>query len=350
MAPVCRVGARVSPSTEQDMAGPRVVSWKRIVRWAIGLACLVYVVRYFLVNWEDVSSTFRLDLPVVAGIFGILLFHLLVHAVRFHVVITKCSGRRVPFLQWLRIFVHARFLNNVLPQAGNAYRIVTLKSTYGITYTRYITSHVAAFWMEVIVNFALAGAVVAAADPALTVGDVPLVPMLLGAAAAVFAGPFVVELVSRRFQFRVQAMAWAHQKMSELLRVTRESVRDVPYLLRVLGLVLVQFVDMTIVFYLTFLSLGKNVDLATLAAFYALYKLSAYFIIAPGGNLGVREVLYGLLGAQMGIGTTEGMLASVVIRVLSFISLVLVGLSFGGAGLLRKGGAPGTNGGRTDGP
>ena len=65
-----------------------------------------------------------------------------------------------------------------------------------------------------------------------------------------------------------------------------------------------------------------------------------YFIISPGGNLGVREILYGLLGAQMGIGETEGILASVTIRVLSFLTLIVLGVSFGGIGLLRNPSGP----------
>jgi len=322
------------------MGRSRLGNWKRILRWAIGIACLAYIVRYFIVNWDDVSNTLRLDPLAVAGIFGILVFHTSVHALRFHVIIAKCSGKHIPFLHWFRIFVHARFLNNVLPQAGNAYRIVTLKNDYDVTYTRYIASHVAAFWMEIIINFALAGTVVAAFDPTLAIKGVAVAPILFLGAAGALAGPFVVEGVSRRFQFRMKAMAWAHEKMIELLQVTRTSVRDVRYLVKVAGLVGLQFVDMIIVFSLTFLSVGKAVDIPTLAAFYALYKLSAYFIITPGGNLGIRELAYGLLAREVGIGMTEGMLASVTIRVLSFLTLVALGVCFGGLRLLRKARAP----------
>jgi hypothetical protein len=69
--------------------------------------------------------------------------------------------------------------------------------------------------------------------------------------------------------------------------------------------------------------------------FCSLYKLSTYVSITPG-NLGLQELACGILGAQVQTGgMAPGILASVMVRAVSYPVLAVLAISMGGIGLLR---------------
>ena len=65
-------------------------------------------------------------------------------------------------------------------------------------------------------------------------------------------------------------------------------------------------------------------------------KLSNQLILTPGGNLGIREIAYGILGRLAGVGMGQAMLASIIIRIVGTILIFSLGGAFGGFGLLGK--------------
>jgi hypothetical protein len=59
--------------------------------------------------------------------------------------------------------------------------------------------------------------------------------------------------------------------------------------------------------------------------FYALYRLTFHVNITPG-NIGIRELAYGLLCAQADVGMSKGILVSAELRILSTVVLLVLGV------------------------
>ena len=77
-----------------------------------------------------------------------------------------------------------------------------------------------------------------------------------------------------------------------------------------------------------------TVSVPVLALFYIILKISTEILITPG-NIGPREVAYGVLSESMGIGMGQGIAVSVIIRVLGTGTVLVLGSCFGGIDLLR---------------
>jgi putative Mn2+ efflux pump MntP len=86
---------------------------------------------------------------------------------------------------------------------------------------------------------------------------------------------------------------------------------------------------MTQVFRILLAATGSVIDLATIGVFYALYRLTFHINITPG-NLGIREIAYGLLCAGAHIGMSKGLLISAELRIFSAIILIVIGLAIAG--------------------
>ena len=88
-------------------------------------------------------------------------------------------------------------------------------------------------------------------------------------------------------------------------------------------------------FGLAFEALDIDVSVSTVVVFFVLLQLSTYVNITPG-NLGLLELGFGALGAQLGIGLVGGLLVAALIRISGYSALVLAGVSVGGIEALRR--------------
>ena len=98
---------------------------------------------------------------------------------------------------------------------------------------------------------------------------------------------------------------------------------------------IITFINTVAIFYLCFKSLAITVALPSLALFYVVLHLSVQIIVTPG-NLGVRELAYGILSDQMNIGMAQGLIVSVILRILGTSIVIVLGSFFGGIDLLRR--------------
>jgi len=130
-------------------------------------------------------------------------------------------------------------------------------------------------------------------------------------------------------------LGWVHGRVNELLEVTVWSVRDPVYTAKVLTLAVLGLLHATLVFYLAFAALGLEIDLASIVVFYVLLQLGNYVIVTPG-NLGLQEVAFGVLAAELEMGMAAGMLVSGLIRATGYVSLFGFALPMGGVALVRQ--------------
>jgi len=302
------------------------------------LGCVVYIIRYFIKNRQDLDLVFGLNPLILLGLGGLIVLAFLIYALRFAIILKKCSGRKVPFYFWFKIVILGRYLNLITPQAGNIYRGVMLKKNYQITYTRYLSSFFSFTWIDTCLNLLLALAVICFVQPEMEIGGLRVWVLIgvLGILVAVV--PIGLEALFKRVKFQNRYAGWIHGKLSELLRVSVGSARDVRYMTKFVLTGVIAFAISIAAFYLCFLSIEVKVSLPGLALFYVVLKLSNQVIITPG-NLGVREIVYGVMSEMMQIGMGQGILISVIMRIISTLVVIVLGTLFGGIGLFQKAGA-----------
>jgi len=159
-------------------------------------------------------------------------------------------------------------------------------------------------------------------------------PVLMIITIFVAAGPPLFVLILGRMRFGNQRLAWFHARLSEMLRVSVSSAGDLWYMVKIMLTGLLAFANSLVLLYLSFRSLNMEVNVPALALFYVLLRISTEILITPG-NIGPREVAYGILSEYMGIGMGEGIAVSVIIRILGTATVMILGSCFGGIDLLR---------------
>jgi len=310
------------------------VSLARALRWGLLALCLAYLIRFFIQNRQTLRIVFTMAPTTMAAIIGLHLLYYALQALRFRIVITKCSGTRLPFWPWLRLFILGQFLNLLLSQAGNVYRSVQLKHRYRVTYTRYIGAFASMVWLDLCMNLATALALILCIDPTFRIATLPAWPLVAAVTLVVLAAPILAERLLRPRIFQNTRLDWIHTRLSEVLRVTVANLHDPVYLLKIFALGLLVFARTVWLFDLYFRAFGLIVPLTALALFYVLFKLSFFLLITPG-NLGVQEIAWGLLGDQMGVGMAQGVLVSAFGRAVNLAVIGTVGLACGGWDALR---------------
>jgi uncharacterized membrane protein YbhN (UPF0104 family) len=235
-----------------------------------------------------------------------VLAYVLANAERSRLLVAAVLGRAPAVRTFLDTLVVSRFLNGALPQAGSAYRAVALKHQLALSYRGFIAVHLAAAGFELLLLVPLAvwllaaGPASAPPPPALL-----LVVSLLSIALVVVSRP------------RNAAGSGAPAATSIAALTVLASRSWLPVMLQT-GAVLALAAVMQ---WLAFSAVGLALDLRILVVFVLLNRISQYVSITPG-NIGVRELAYGLAGSAIGVSETAAVAASLLLRVLTWLVLL----------------------------
>jgi uncharacterized membrane protein YbhN (UPF0104 family) len=215
------------------------------------------------------------------------------------------------------------------------YRAVLLNKRYGISYTTYLHVYMLFAWMTAVLNLGLASALSSTMLRGATTQERVLAWTLAVITVAIVLAPFVVAPLLGRLRTGTTWQARALAKLEDLAAAIATHGRNP----RLIGVVLVTGLfsfGMWIAFFRVALSgLGIEVGVGALALFLAIWQLSSLFIITPG-NLGVQEIVYGVVCSAVGIGMAEGVVVSGLIRVIQYLVIFPLGLLCGGWGLVRR--------------
>lgn len=256
------------------------------------------------------------------------------NTIRFRLVLEKCAQRHIPLKPWVELFVNGRFLNHIVPQAGNVYRSVELKERYGVPHTRYLTTLVAVAWLSTALNLLLVVALIVGLDPSFQLGAWPAWWIVLALWGAVVLGPFVARSILASVRSADGRLGWAQRRINEVLDVATDSALDRSWLLKVLGLSFIVFVLATANVALCFTALGQPALIGESALFYSVLQISNIVKLTPG-NLGAQELAFGVLGSHATVGMSEGILASGLFRVGAMAVLAALALPLGARQLLK---------------
>ncbi|MHC5199895.1 MAG: lysylphosphatidylglycerol synthase domain-containing protein [Planctomycetota bacterium] len=226
-------------------------------------------------------------------------------------------------------------MNLIVPQLGNLYRSYHLKEVYKVPYTHYISSYFSFLWMDTILNMLVAAVLVAVMNPTLMIGQFNASLLLTTITLLIFSIPFVCLGFCKLSSVLLNKSLWIQSKIHEVFSVTIENLKDPKYMFQVLLLGLLQLPVVCILYLLYFRCFHIDAGIPTILLFYSLYRVSLYLNITPG-NLGVREVAFGILSDLMQIGKPEGILISTISRIFNYIIIIGVAIPMGGFSLLKN--------------
>jgi uncharacterized protein (TIRG00374 family) len=313
----------------------RLKEHKRLIQNIIAAVCIVYIIIFFIKNKQQLQLAFNLRPTIIATLFILLILDLAINGLRMKIVIEKCSDVPIPAGRWYKIFLLGRFLNTVVPQLGNLYRGVTLKQNHNISYTSYVSSLASFAWMEISINLIFALIIILLTNRRMQIAGIDVRLFLSGLVALVIAGPIIADAGLRLFKVQSNALVWVHSKLSHVFATAVTSLKDSTYILSIVSATLLAFIVIITMFYVCFLSINIRISITATVVFLAVLKVADVVVITPG-NLGVREIIFGIITEQIGLSMMEGILASAILRILSTVLVLILGLSLGGVGILQR--------------
>jgi len=307
---------------------------RRILAVSLLLASVTYVAWRLLSDDEAIDALLSISPVAAVGLVMLQVAYLIPQAVRYRLAIEHTAGTSIPWGEWLRLFLIGRFLNTLIPQAGNAYRGLRLKEDHGIPVTRYLGGFLAFTWLSTIMNLLLAVIVISILEPSLMIGQFPALVVTSGGLVVVTSSPPLALLLIRQFRLERGIWGWAYRRFEDLLGAAVSIVHSRSTLAAFSAVGLVGFGLAIAIFGASFNALDLDASASAVVLFFVLLQLATYVNLTPG-NLGVLEIGFGALGSQLGIGLVGGLLVAAVIRVSGTIALLLIGIAAGGLPIAR---------------
>lgn len=311
-----------------------VPKYRKALQWVLAVFCVLWVGWHFYHNRQDLALFGSLSWPVLLILLGLFTLHLWLYSLNLYYVIMGCAGTRIPFIDFFKTIIIGRFLSSVAPQAGGVWRAIHLKHKFGIPYTRYIGGFLCFLWLDAAMNILLSAVIFALFAPRFTISSISIW-IILGILGIGWFIPIFLEKLLRNTAIRTGWLGRLHERLSSMITIAVQGISDHKMLLRVIFLNTTNFANNILIFYLCLSGSQEPITIPALAVFFILLKLSSYIIITPG-NVGVREIAYGMLAEQMGLATGAGIVLSVFYRLFGMIIVSLFGIYFGGLKLLAN--------------
>jgi len=281
-------------------------------------------------NRDDLVRLFHFQLWNIIAIIFVYILQFVTSAMALWFIISRLSSRSVPIINWIKIMFVSRMANNMVPRSGGVYKALVLKNDYEMSYTKFV--HIYAFfsWLIILLNLGLVALLIFLFMPTLEMGNYPALLIITGAFFATLSGPLVVKRILDLFNPKDNFISGISEKIHGIFITILRHCRDINFMSKLVGALLVKFGLNVLLFKLIFTGMNIEIGYAQMALFIAVQQVSALTFITPG-NIGIRELLYGVLGGTIGIGLTEGVIASAVLRAVDYLVTFPLGIAFGGS-------------------
>jgi uncharacterized membrane protein YbhN (UPF0104 family) len=308
----------------------------RLWRWGLALSAMGFVLYKLASDPQTLARI--LAVPSQTLVWLALLFALsqLLLAFRLSLTIAFCGGAGVPMRVWFRLIAVGQLLNTAAPQLGSVYRAVVLKREHGVTYLAYASGLLAFVWLDLVFGVLLASTIIAVLEPTLQLRGIPVLLGLLLLLGVLSTSPAVGARLLSLFSVKGGFIAKAHGRAVTALATVHSVLRAPGFLLRYLLLTVFVTLEQVTTLWLLFRAVGADLPVVTLLLFQVIFKLSTQVVVTPG-NLGVTEILFGLLSHGVASTLEQGLAVSVLYRGVSTVMVVVLGTCFGGVRLLFGG-------------
>lgn len=295
---------------------------------------MAFVVHRLASEPDALHRVLQTQPSILLGVATLIVVSQLLMSNRFALAVQLCGGRKLSQLTWFRLISVGQMLNLFAPQLGTIYRGVTLKREHGITYMSYASGLFAFVWLDLIAGLSIALLLIALLEPGLRLGALPGLPLLALGLVVLLIAPFFTRWLLAKPRMSSAAITKIQTRMTTLLGSASALLHSRALVSFLLVNVLVTL-DQVAALWLLFHSVGASPPLAALLLFQVLLKLSNQVMITPG-NLGITELMFGLLAYGAQFSVEQGLAVSLLYRVIGTIVVILLGVICGGAGWLGR--------------
>lgn len=278
---------------------------------------------------EDLLLFLNLHFYNVLSLYLIYLLQFLISTIPFLLIIHRYRDSSIPIIEWFKIMFVSRMANNLVSKSGSVYKAYILKNSFDFTYTHYF--HVATMysWLKVFVNLVLVSLCLLFFMPDLKFGDYSALLIMGCLSIVIFLSPFIIDRLFHLIKPKSGFIFMIYNKVAGIIAALVENAKDITFMAKLISLIFIQFGLYIVLFKILFTGVNIDIGYAELSLFIAIQQVSVLLFITPG-NIGVRELLYGVVGGAIGIGIAEGVVVSALLRVVTYLVIFPLGLAFGG--------------------
>ncbi len=306
---------------------------KPVLKFLLVIFLLSLIGAYFVRNSEDLSVLTHVSATNLIVLMTLAFATHIVYAMELLIIVNKMHSRSLPFFPWFKIFLVSRFLNLFVTQGANLYRSVKLKREYQFSYTHSISMVSFFAWFQSVLSLCLCQIFLFTADT--TILGSYLAVTLSVLTLLVFAMPFVLHYVFKRFRIAKQKFQWYGEKVEEMFTGFFLGLKDMRFMFTLTALFVVYFVLNQMFVHHSFAAIGVPVGVHSSALFTATIVVSRTFNVVPS-NLGVTEVICGALSEALQGKIGYGIIISGIARVVDFVLTAALGILFSQSIFPRK--------------
>ena len=293
------------------------------------VAVFVLLIMHFLqVYSADISSIWSLSLLdiLLIGIWSLSTY--LTYAYSVYAMLTSAGLKDLSPSGWLRIYFVSRLVNFFVIQGGNLYRLVLLKKKYNFSYANSIGITTFLIWLNASIALLVSSYILATmewrhgdfADNLLVWSVAGLVIFLLT--------PLLLVRVVMAFKYLPALPTKILEPVVKIANHFVVTMKNHPLMLKITFLSCINFFFFVGANYFSFRALGQTVDVVAVCIFTTAFVFTRYINIVPG-NIGLSELVGGLVSEQLGIGFGNGLLVSGIMRMIEILTIMLFGLFYG---------------------
>ncbi len=293
------------------------------------IALFVFAIVYFMRKYSaDISSLQHLSLPdiLIIGAWSFVSYTAYAYAV--YVVFVDLGLKDLGPFAWLRIYFVSRLVNFFVTQGGNLYRLVLLKKKHNFSYTNAIGVTAFLFWINALIALIVSIYFLAGFERKLYLYGVSLLNWSMLVVLVLLLGPLLIVWSIQPFR---ESSIWRSRMLRPFVIIADffiATVRNGGLLARLTILSIVHFLFFVGVNYFSFRAIDQPIDVAVVCFFTTAFVFTRYINVVPG-NLGVSELVGGLISEQMGIGFGNGLIVSGIVRIVEVMMILLIGLIYG---------------------
>lgn len=301
----------------------------KVVAQLLVIAMFIAAIAYFMRTYSaDISSVRNLSWHSILYIGAWSFVSYTTYAYAVYVVLIELGLKNLGPVGWIRIYFVSRLVNFVVIQGGNLYRLIILKKKYDFSYTNSIGVTAFLIWINAFVALLLSVIALATFRERLDLYGVSLLAWSMALMFAAGLVPLIAVFSVRMLRAAALDDFRITRHVISIAEFFTDSVRKGGFFAKVTALSATHYCLFVGVNYVCFQAIGEPLDLPVVCIFTTAFVFTRYINVVPG-NLGVSELVGGLISEQLGVGFGNGLIVTGIVRIVEVLMILLAALIYG---------------------
>jgi len=297
----------------------------RILAFLLLIAAIAYFMRKYS---ADISNVRNLSWTSI-GLISIWSFaSYTTYAYAVYIVLVDLGLKGLRPVGWIRIYYVSRLVNFFVMQGGNLYRLIMLKKNYGFSYTNSIGVTAFLIWINASVALLSSAIMLSTFDESFDLYGISLRAWCIALLLAAITVPLIASSAGRMMRRPANELHRFARPILVIAEFFVETIKKKTFFAKVTALSAAHYFLFIGVNYVSFTAIGVPLDLPVVCLYTTALVFTRYINVVPG-NLGVSELVGGLVSEQMGVGFGNGLVVAGIVRIVEVIMIVIAGLIYG---------------------